>query len=289
MKYKVFFMATTISSFNKDTQPLASRETWITPEEQLKRLLPIDEIATAVPALALDVVTIIAKYAASDANLINWHEFLIKLKVFPAKLPALSEKIIEIFKEICPIYGGQKKDDGSFYTVGDTHTLTLISRELGTLNRFEYGILRPYAEAHFPKGENPFQCRYEMNISLEHGDRAFGPTRWELHTAVLPETFNQSYEQQVMSIESLSKKALVNYQIPSLHGSIAAFFHRKVATDFYQAGDEAQQFTRVKDRYNGRHQLLVTCSASKELRVRPSFFPCEGSVGITAVCMLEDN
>ena len=65
---KAFLMTMTISSFNKDVQLPASRETRITPQEQLKRLLPIEEIATVVPALPLDVVNIIAKYAASDAT-----------------------------------------------------------------------------------------------------------------------------------------------------------------------------------------------------------------------------
>ena len=149
------------------------------------------------------------------------------------------------------------RNDGSFL---HSRRRRILSRsfpvELGTPNRFEYNILRPYAEAHFPKGKNPLQCHYEMHISMQYGDVPFGPTRWELHTDyVLPGTQNLPYEKQVLSIDALSQRA-AKYHIPSLHGSIATFFHRKIATDLYQDGDGIDMFTRVKDKYNGR-QLLV--------------------------------
>jgi hypothetical protein len=257
------------------------RAHWITPEEQLKRLpstIAIAEEVSRVSSLIPALAKIVAEYTWDDEALTNWYAALKRLDTLPKKIPPLPLDIHQIMYSKCPIYGDQKKEDGTPYLVKDTHFLSLVPRAFGSINHLEGEILKPYGEKNYPKGQNPLQFQYFWNVvRAEHGNTPFRETHWVLMTKdVLPGSRNRNWAQQVAQVAALSRKAFVNYEIPTLQESFSAITTDMVATGErrYQAGDgqngNVHTLTRVNEITNAFH-LVVGGSAPSGVYVNYSY------------------
>lgn len=274
--------------------PLDPRADWITPEEQLLRLaMPLvkervyasrmrpslpDQLTHRIEESAARSMIDYSKlpglneqssrHIRSLFNLVtetlieplplsttvtDWYKAGSLLRSLPRKIPPAPWNIHQISASKCPIYSGQQQKD--------THFLSLISEEFGTLNRFEGDILRPYGEAEYSENENPLQSRYLWGQARqEHANVAFPRTHWAWMTKdVLPGSRNKSWNEQVALVDALSQKAFVDYEIPTLQQSFTAITTHKVATEesLYQIGSEENNhvytYTRVKETSQNYH------------------------------------
>jgi hypothetical protein len=247
---------------------------WITPQAQLDRLLKSNAQPIAYPVsqasicpdtynqgTKLGIANIISQYAveALSPKLTNWHTALQRMNALPDKVPALPWNMPQILDGKCPIRGDEKKPDGTHYKLSHTHLLYLIPPM--SLNELEarvrtYGkqALNNQGKKLYPD-QNPLQFRYFWDAARqEHGDIPSNEYQWILiSNDVLPESRNRSYQEQAQKVAALSKKAFVNYEVPSLYAAAAACFLHKVATgeSLYQAGNEQNgnihTCTRVKE------------------------------------------
>lgn len=239
------------------TQP-DPRNHWITPEEQLKRLLPpIVEAVSRLSPLIPHLAKIVAEYTGYEPAL-HWYLALKQLNALPKKIPPLPEDIYQILNGKCPIYGDQKKEDGTSYLVKDTHFLSLVPREFGSLKHLEGKILKPYGEKNYPEGQNPLQFRFFLDAARQqHGNTAFWETHWVLVTKdILPGSRNKSWSKHAAQVAALSRKALVNYKIPTLKESFTDIITHMVATGerrYQAANDHTYTYTRVNEMAEGLH------------------------------------
>jgi hypothetical protein len=270
--------------------PLDPKADWITPEEQLNRLyLPIAKEVSRLSALIPDVAKLVAQYAA-DEPVSSWYTAHYRLKSLPKKIPPLPRDIHDILDSKCPIYGDQVKADGTPYKIKDTHFLSLIPEEFGTINRLERDVLKPYGEKEYSEGENPLQIRYFWNVAREeHADASYPETEWVLMTnTVLPESRNKTWGKQVALVDALSQKALVKYEIPTLKQSFAAITTDMVATGErrYQSGNDqngnVSTYTRVKERTQAYH-LAVGGFAPSGVNVSDHYDDDLQSIGVAAL------
>jgi hypothetical protein len=200
--------------------------------------------------------------------LTHWYTARDRLMALPEKLPPLPKNIHAVVNGRCPIYGTEIKPDGTYYRVRDTHFLQLLCQEDGNLNQFEKNVLKPYGEKHYPKGENPLQllgmCSdvpLKSDVPREYGEMPCEPTHWELMTRdILPRSRYTSNAGQDDLIVSLRKKALVNYESPSVKNVPRALFLHKVAT--------GESLYRTADAQNG-HRCTYTSmqESSRDWRV----------------------
>ena len=251
-------MASSVS-FTLTPQPPVNQE-WISPEEQLERLsLYIAKKISDVSGLIFPIAHLVAKYGEIDDSAMEWHRALVILaqtnpKVFPQKIPPLPTDIFEILYSRCLISRDKKKPDGTFFKIKESHVLSLILEEFGTLAQLEKDILKPFGEANYPQNENPFHFRSFENLC---GNQQTAPmrTHWVLMSKdVLPGTKGKGYRRQEALVDSLSRKSLVAYRIPTLLQTFATFAIHKIATgeSLYSDGN-VSTYTRVTDlsRRNG--------------------------------------
>lgn len=234
---------------------------WITTEQQLKELTLPDRkpvIQILEQSLPTAVADLIAYYALDpswiDPNLINWYMTLERLKALPKHIPRLPGNIRQILNSRCLIFWYKTKPDGSYYQVTDTHILTLIPKELGTLNLFEKRIKR-YCQIHKLKDADAFQFRHFWEPArVEHVDAPFEATHWELTTTeVIPGSQDFTSAQLDAVIAALKQKIYVVYQPLSLKNTIVALFLHKLAMGaiHYSAGNRQNKsdshFTLVQE------------------------------------------
>lgn len=221
-------------SFISATQP-DPRAHWITPEQQLnKLLLKIANVVSEISPLLLDLANIVAQYT-EDECITNWYKALKRLSALPEKIPPLPENIDQIMEDLCPIYGDQVQEDGTYLKVKDTHFLVLIPQEFKTLQHLQDNILKPFEKREYPQPNYPLQCSsvYGYNLSWrKYAAVEFPETQWVLMTKdVLPQSRNKSWQQQVELVEALSQKALANYRIPTLQQSFTTIAMHRIATE----------------------------------------------------------
>jgi hypothetical protein len=247
--------------------PFDPKAHWITPEKQLELLQkPLVEKITAALGLARDVANIVAGYAA-DPRLTSWHTGLKLIEKLPEKIPPLPGHISQILNNKCPEeICDKKKSDGSFYTLGEKCTLTLVPEELESINKFQR-VVKSYGEKQYSKGENPLQFRFfDDSAQVLYWDVAFKPTHWELQTEdVLAR--NKNWETQAAEVDSLAKKTLVGWEVPELQGTLAAIFIKKIATGESILNGKEQigclpTYTRVKEMTAEGHVLVGGCDPS---------------------------
>lgn len=232
-----------------------AQDAWITPQEQLKRLaLPFaNKISSIFSNMVPDICQLIAEYALDD-YLWEWL-CLYDLKSMPQKIPPLPPNIIEMFQKRCPIYGTQIKPDGTFNTVKDTHFLTLICEEFGTLNQFERDILKPYAKKYRKEEEGRFQfAPFDEEIRERYGNVPFPRTHWAwIVKKIIPNSIGKPYSEQVTIVHDLnlqileeipqgtekslsaqesvmSENSFGRYEVLSFHSLTAGIFLHKIAT-----------------------------------------------------------
>ncbi|PIS02723.1 MAG: hypothetical protein COT85_01445 [Chlamydiae bacterium CG10_big_fil_rev_8_21_14_0_10_42_34] len=251
----------------KEQEPV-SRANWITPQKQLSlaKEMAYTKLDSLPDILKESVIDHAIKSASEDSNTFNarlktipslqdltikrllnlspimdWYKALNRLNILPKKIPPLPENILHILEGPCPIYGDQKKEDGTNFKVKDTHVLYLIPEELKSLNHFEREISKPYGQTNYFIFRNPLQFHYFRNEDRpEHGDKPFADTHWVLMSKdVLPCSRKKSWETQVDLVDNLAKKAFAKYKIPSLQEAFAVMLLHKVATgeSLYQKGD----------------------------------------------------
>lgn len=226
---------------------------WITPKEQLKRLAtPIFEEVDKIARLIPEMIDIAAEYAM-DIRLCSWYIGLERIKKLPDKIPPLPRHIHQIFNAKCPKQiCDERKPDGTFYTIGEKCTLTLVPEELGTLNEFEI-VVQLYGEKHYPESENPLKFRvFSRSLREKYGNVPFEPTHWELHAHdLIKGSKNKPYSDQIALVTSLSKEVFVDWEVPELHGTVAAVFLKRIATGerLYSAGRDGEPsiYTGVKE------------------------------------------
>lgn len=209
-----------------------SKASWITPEEQLRRLAyPLTEKVDKLAGLIPDLADIAAQYAL-DPDLILWYFSLKKIDKLPKKIPPLPSNIHSILNMACPErICSSKKPDGSFYTLGEKCTLTLIPEELGTIKIFENRV-KAYGETLYPKEKNPLQFKnFWQDAYEELGNKPFATTHWSLQTdEIIEKSRNQSYQMQERLVGLLSQESHLPWQPPSLHDTIGTIFLKKLAT-----------------------------------------------------------
>ena len=297
--------------------PPQSRESWITPQEQLEFLaspmvrqrldedetrellesLPegiIDRIPASVirsslksikgetghfPTLFDMVIEQLVEPRPLPSNQTNWYTALERIGALPDKIPALPRNIHEILGSPCPIHSTDKTP----LTVGQTHSLYLLPP--GSLNELEQRV-SSYGQKFF-QGENPLKFGYFWRVALEeHANVQFSEPQWVLiSNDVLPGSRNQNVAKQAQMVETLSKKSLTNYQVPTLREAIGAVFLHKVATgeSLYPEGNEQNgtrdTFTRVKETTQNT-RLIVGGFAPSGLRVHYDFMYESERVGL---------
>ena len=253
----------------KAQAPLGPQARWITPEEQLVQLGQlkpsiVKEIVGAT-SLIKDVSEIVAEYAA-ESRLTNWYTALKLIGKLPKKIPPLPRQIHKVLNSKCPkIICDKLKSDGTFYTVGEKCTLTLIPEELENINQFER-VVKSYGEKQYPENENPLQFRYFWDAAREeHGSVPFGPTHWELQTdGVLEGSRNKVYREQEKLVASLAKETFADWKVPDLPGTIVATFLKKIGTgeSLYPAGNDqngnVSTYTRLQEKTQNL-RLAVGC------------------------------
>ncbi len=240
---------------------------WITPQEQLNRLnsynrAPIrNELLQNTPLLP-ELADLVASYVKPLIPMAtHWHTSLTRLNALPPLIPSLPRNIIQILESKCPTKGNEKKEDGSPYTVADTHTLTLIPQELTTFVHFYLDCIRPYIEATYPPPQsNPLEVRENWAPFLEdQGLVRFGPTHWELTTKnLLAGSRNKGYSTQVTLIKKLSRTASAKYQIPTIKEIYVTYVLHYIATEerlYPKEDDGARTYTFVKE--VGRGTLTI--------------------------------
>lgn len=245
----------------------------ITPKQQLELLtLPLTQAIAEPKLLPLAVADIIVQYAA-DPNLICWYMSLKRLKALPKRIPRLPGNIDQILNSRCPIFWNLRKPDGSYYRVTDTHVLTLIPKELGSLNLFAKRI-QLYCQKHKLKDVDAFQFRHFWEPArVEHGHIPFERMHWELMTyKSIPGSQYYTPAQLDTFIAALKKKIYVVYKPLSLKNTIVALFLHKLAmgVSLYPKGKEENgsdaAFTLVQESTQS-HCLLVGSFASNGLVV----------------------
>lgn len=269
--------------------PLDPKAGWITPQELLKRLLlPIAERVSDpdTTPLFLDLAKLVAEYAI-DKWLTNWYTAYDRLQALPKKLPPLSvERIYKIMYSECPIYSDQVKADGEFYKIKDTHLFSLVSEELGSLNRMEKDVLKPYGKLAYSKEENPLRFEFFLHLARQkYADVPFSDTHFILITMKeLPESTNKAWDQQVALIDALRQKTLVDYEIPTLQQRFTAITTDMVATTGKEHYQNIYPVMRVKEIMRGYH-LVVGFSSSGSCVHRDNNFN-SARIGVAAVWKL---
>ena len=255
-----------MASLRETQAPTNPRANWMTPEQQLKRLhLPIAvEVQTGSP-LFPEIAKIVSLYAGADESLTDWYRALSLLKALPERIPPLPQNIHEIMDSKCPIYGDQMQADGTFLKVKQTHLLSLVPEEFGTLEKLVTTILKPYAKKNYSSHENPLRFR-QFPDRLTYLHAPFLKTHWVLMTKdILPKSKGKSREDQAVLIDDLNRKAGVVYETPALNQCFVATIVHKVATgkSLYQASCRdsnhflTQTYTWLKDKGQNGYPLYL--------------------------------
>lgn len=207
----------------------APNQEWITPEEQLRRLhspLVGEVFANCVPKIS----EIIAGYVdGQNKALTNWYTALFRLKALPESLPALPENINDILAAECPIYRDSRKQDGSHYTVGDTHSLYFDP--FSSLEALETSV-GVYADEKPPLRVSNLFANWKLSTYLmmageirrADGRKVSNGSGWILMTH---ETLGYKETERIVE---LSNKGFANYEVPSLKNAVAFMFLDNVAT-----------------------------------------------------------
>src|SRR5579862_563829 len=268
---------------------------WITPEKQLSELTlperqPVIQILEqrSLPTAVADLVSYYALDSSwIDPNLIHWYTTLERLKALPKRISRLPGNIREILKSRCLFYWNRIKPDGSYYQVTDTHLLTLISKELGTLNLCAKRIRR-YCQKHKLKDADAFQFRHFWKPACrKYANAPFEPTHWELSLNLIPGSLNFTSAEQDLFIASLKQKIYVVYQPLSLKSTIVALFLHKLATggNLYPKGKEEEgsdsSYTLVQE--SAQNQRLVVGEWAADGLVISFIFDYQSGIG-SGVC-----
>lgn len=252
-----------MAALNITAQP--EQGEWITPEEQLRRWnAPIlGQLSKTLPP---ELLQILGQYIALPST---WYTALQRIGMLPARIPALPDNIYEILNKKCPIHGDKLDSDGDPLKIWQTHSLYLIPA--GTLDELEERV-RAYGQAHLAEygGDNPLKFRFFWTRARQqYGKTLFNEPLWVLMSNdILPESRKQSYEKHAEMVEELSKKAFLNYEVPSLRAALGVTFLHKVATgeSILQAGNEQNNYsytyTRINETTDQQHLVVGACDHS---------------------------
>jgi hypothetical protein len=208
--------------------PLDPKRDWITPEDQLNRLIsPIaTEISESTP-LFPDLAKVVAQYMVEG----DWYTALQRLKSsLPEKItiPPLPSKIYDILQSKSPIHSGQGDKDTP--SVIDTHRLSLVLEEFGCLDNLERNILSSYVQQAYPGENDPLHFQYFTSPHrVQYLAAAFPKTHWIL-TSVLPGSGNKTWDEQMRLLKFQRDTTLVNYEKASLQHIFVANSTYTVAT-----------------------------------------------------------
>ncbi|OGN56093.1 MAG: hypothetical protein A3D96_00110 [Chlamydiae bacterium RIFCSPHIGHO2_12_FULL_44_59] len=262
---------------------------WITPQEQLERLLnyaakPIARSvseASTCPISIAGIAKIISQYAveALSPELTDWYTSLELRGSLPDKVPALPWNMPDILDHKCPIWGDETKPDGTHYKYRDTWSLSLKTPE--TVNELIASV-RVYGEQTLkdqgtPHAPNPLKVQSFWNSArLEHADvRSNHESYWILHTnTVVPGSRNNSYQEQDRMLADISAKFFVNCEVPSLSEVLTTYCNRQIARRerLYQCAYKGNgcitTYTRVKETTQNDH-LAVGGSIPSGVSINP--------------------
>ncbi len=226
--------------------------------------------------------------------LTDWHTALERRRALPDKVPALPRNMPQILKGKCPVWGDEQKLDGTHTKYLDTWSLCLKTRE--TVNELKASVKAYGERALNDRGErlypdnNPLQFGNFWDAARrEHADvRSNDEPYWILHTnTVLPGSRNRTYREQVQMVADLSKRAFVNFEVPSLSETATVCFDRQIARgeSLYSAGNpqnvNVYTYTRVKEATQG-YNLVVGGSAPSGVDVYHSYGYVHESIGVAA-------
>lgn len=188
-----------MAAIERSTKPVmipgGEQREWITPEEQLNKLLKYHDPLVDLVAEKLSVAgvpEIVVEYAKDTTAYrefcTNWYKFLKKIDKLPPFVPALPQDIHKIFQEKCPILGDkavflgkeERAEDKAPYQVWERQTLLLVPA--GTLNDL-LACFNTYRQAHL-RERGPvsfFQIQeYPETVNEQHGNIPFDKPQWIL-------------------------------------------------------------------------------------------------------------
>lgn len=203
--------------------------------------------------------------------LTTWYKALKPIKKLPEKIPPLPPHIHDILNKECPrLICSAMKEDNTFPPLVEHGTLTLVPKELQSINEFEK-ILKLYGEEQNPQDDNPLQFKAFLEKDYLEEDRLlyrntqFGPTYWQFHTdSILETSANQFYHTHDALVDRLATETHLNWQIPDLRDTVAAIFLRKIGSgeSLFQAANaengQVYTYTFVKERLiNNESRLAI--------------------------------
>lgn len=164
--------------------------------------------------------------------LTNWYTAHRKLGWRCRKIPPLPRFIYQIMNSICPIYGHQKRPDETRLKVKDTHFLSLLPKELGTINQFERDLKRYEMQVYPSKATSLQFHHFWYPARQEHGDKLFPETQWVLMTQKeLPKSSWTTWADKVKLVGALKNRSYVEYEIPTLQQGFAAIATNIIANE----------------------------------------------------------
>jgi len=222
----------------------APKSEWITPSEQMLKLLSLNEIhfSKNKPSLFHDEVDdIVERVRLQEPKITAWYLALKRLNAMPLKIPPLPNHIRQILRNKCPILRDQKKADGTFYTVGDTHHLFLIPQELRSLKQLEGQVVKPYRNKWH--GTRLKLCGRENDLTIDYlgfsekesnqlANQPFAESQWVM---AFDRTLGQKVPWYLVDepskvlqrfTDDIKKESFIQYKIPTLQQSyVTRLFH----------------------------------------------------------------
>lgn len=257
--------------------PGKSQGTWIHPGIQLKKLAsPWARNISSVRQMIPDLSEIASLYAL-DGKLIEWYTGLEKIGQLPEKIPPLPENIEDILNAPCPRFiCSQKKENGTFYTVGEKCSLTLIPQALKTIQVFEETIQEKQADPDLKLFEF-----FHERVRREFKDMPFTQTHWELRTdEPLEGSFNLTFKKQKSLIQKLKNETSENWEIPDLQGTLVTTFLKQITNG---PAASPYTYTRVKERVVDYYSVAAGSTETgvfcHNLLVHTSY-PCLGIMAV---------
>jgi hypothetical protein len=223
-----------------------ARSIYITPQKQLEELTwpcaaPIVARIMLTSLFCRDLTDIIAHYAVTEPGLTNWYTALERLGALPRYVPRLPNYMFQTLMGKCHVFESEKRSNGSYYKVIDTHVLYLLPEQASSLRAT---VKRIEERARKQGIEQPDS--YKIRTFWTPAEKAHGtikrivPMQWHLMTIwTIPGSHTVPHGHHAKMIADLKKRVYVAYQALSLHTAPLIIFLHKAATGkrLYQANN----------------------------------------------------